>query len=316
MKNRILVIRGGAIGDFILTLPVFGALKSQFEHCAIDVLGYSHIAQLAHLTGHIENVHSIEARGLAGFFAKGGNLDPSLKELFSQYGLILSYLFDPEEIFKTNVGRASKAQFIVGPHRPDESMAIHATEVFLDPLKSLAIFDSEICPRIEPDLVPRISVPECFQKDQFTLAVHPGSGSELKNWDVENWVSLIKLLTAETDIQFLFIGGEADRDRFSMISDSVSSDRKAIAFGLSLNELAGHLNHADGFLGHDSGISHLAAALGLPGIVLWPSTNHNIWGPRSEKFRLIFNENGVNGISVVEVFDRILKYFIGKSMDT
>ena len=46
-KNRILVIRGGAIGDFILTLPVLSALRQQFPETQIEVIGYPHIVQLA-----------------------------------------------------------------------------------------------------------------------------------------------------------------------------------------------------------------------------------------------------------------------------
>ena len=44
---KILVIRGGAIGDFILTLPVLSALQAQFPQAELEVLGYPHIASLA-----------------------------------------------------------------------------------------------------------------------------------------------------------------------------------------------------------------------------------------------------------------------------
>ena len=47
LQNKILVIRGGAIGDFILTLPVLSALRAQFPDTRLELLGYPHIAQLA-----------------------------------------------------------------------------------------------------------------------------------------------------------------------------------------------------------------------------------------------------------------------------
>lgn len=313
MKNKILVIRGGAIGDFILTLPAISAIKQNFEHCEVDVLGYPHIAQLAQLTGAVSNIHSIEARGLAGFFAKNGQLDKNLKELFSQYGLIVSYLFDPEDIFKTNVKKATEAQFIHGLHRPNEDDNVHATEVFLDPLKMLAIFDAEVRPTLDHSLLPKTALDLSDHKDHFILAIHPGSGSETKNWPQAHWISLISHLVAETDIHFMLIGGEADRDRYSDIMNGIPEARRITAFSLPLNELASYMNQAHGFVGHDSGISHLAASLGLDGLVLWPSTNPDIWAPRSEKFRLIFNQNGIQGILVNEVFERILKYFIHQS---
>src|SRR5436190_19556236 len=133
-RGKILVIRGGAIGDFILTLPVLAALRKQFQDARLEVLGYPHIAQLALAGGLADDVKSIEARALAGFFARDGRLDESLAAYFAGFAIIVSYLYDPDGIFQENVACCSKAQFIAGPHRPDEKLALHATEVFLKPL--------------------------------------------------------------------------------------------------------------------------------------------------------------------------------------
>ena len=85
------------------------------------MLGYPHIARLAVTGGLADRVQPIEARGLAGFFARDGVLDPDLVDYFSEFDLVISYLYDPDEIFKTNVGRCLVKQFIIGPHRPDET---------------------------------------------------------------------------------------------------------------------------------------------------------------------------------------------------
>ena len=148
IKPRILVIRGGAIGDFILTLPAIAALRRQFPQAHLEVLGYPHIAQLAVAGGLADRVQPIEARGLAGFFARGGTLEPDLMDYFSEFDLVISYLYDPDEIFKTNVCRCLVGQFIVGPHRPDETEPLHATQVYLKPLERLAIFDADPVPRL------------------------------------------------------------------------------------------------------------------------------------------------------------------------
>jgi len=127
--GKILVIRGGAIGDFILTLPAIAALRNQFPGAHLEVLGYPHIVQLAVAGGLVDRVQSIEARALAGFFARGGALEPDLADYFSQFDLMVSYLYDPDGIFRTNVSRCSRAQFIAGPHRPDERVPLHAAKV-------------------------------------------------------------------------------------------------------------------------------------------------------------------------------------------
>ena len=79
-RGKILVIRGGAIGDFILTLPVFSALRAQFPGTHLGVLGYPHISQIALVGGLVDEVRSIEARALAGFFARNAPLDQDLSK--------------------------------------------------------------------------------------------------------------------------------------------------------------------------------------------------------------------------------------------
>src|SRR5262245_23397989 len=98
-RGKILVIRGGAIGDFILTLPVFAALRRQFPKTHLEVLGYPHIAQLALVGGAVDQVRSIDSRPLASFFARDGALDPSMADYFAGFAIILSYLYDPDGVF-------------------------------------------------------------------------------------------------------------------------------------------------------------------------------------------------------------------------
>src|SRR6266478_5149851 len=147
-SGNILVIRGGAIGDFILTLPAIAALRQQFPRARLEVMGYPHIVQLAQAGGLADRVQAIEARGLAGFFARHGELEEDLVDYFSDFDIIVSYLYDPDEIFQSNVRRCTTAQFIAGPHRPDEDAGIHATKVYLKPLEQLAIFDADPVPRL------------------------------------------------------------------------------------------------------------------------------------------------------------------------
>jgi ADP-heptose:LPS heptosyltransferase len=68
-----------------------------------------------------------------------------------------------------------------------------------------------------------------------------------------------------------------------------------------LAELAGRLAACRAFVGHDSGISHLAAAVGLPGLVLWGDTAEEIWRPPSEKVIVLRHPAGLARLSVAEV---------------
>jgi heptosyltransferase-2 len=303
-RGKILVIRGGAIGDFILTLPVFSALRENFPEARLEVLGYPHIANLALAGRLVDQVRSIEARPLAQFFAREGTLSDELREYFSSFAIIISYLYDPDKTFQTNVALCSKAQFIAGPHRPKESENLHATKVFLQPLERLAIFGAPSIPQLNLTVV--------HSKSAASLALHPGSGSERKNWPETKWSELLARLITETNLNFLLVGGEAEGTRLNRLSENLPRDRFQIAKNLPLVDLAARLKSCAAFVGHDSGISHLAAALGLPGLLLWGDTNEEIWRPESPRVKIIRDSQSLTLLSVAQVADEIQRAALKK----
>jgi heptosyltransferase-2 len=291
-KPKILVIRGGAIGDFILTLPAITALRRQFPQAHLEVLGYPHIVQLALAGGLVDRAQPIEARGLAGFFARGGELAAELVDYFSEFDIVISYLYDPDEIFQTNVGRCLHGQFIAAPHRPDESEKLHAAKVYLKPLERLAIFDA--------DPVPRLTINSQLSTIN-QLALHPGSGGENKNWPEAKWAEFLTQLITSSNLNLLLVGGEAEGERLERLATALPPARTRVARSLPLAELAQQLESCIGFVGHDSGISHLAAALGLPGLILWADTIEEIWRPQGERLVIVREVAGVRSISVERV---------------
>jgi len=312
-RGKILVIRGGAIGDFILTLPAIAALRSQFPQAHLEILGYPHIAQLALAGGLVDRVQAIEARGLAGFFAREGELSEDLRDYFSEFDLIISYLYDPDGIFQTNVQRCATGQFIVGSHRPDETAQTHATQVFLKPLERLAIFDADVVPRINLAGTRSTAAQTLRTKHEnggagervSTLALHPGSGSERKNWPEANWAELLARLAESTDLRLLLVGGEAEGERLQHLAAALRPSRRQVLQSRPLPELAARLQTCLGFVGHDSGISHLAAALGLPTLVLWADTVEEVWRPQGDRVVIVKEITGLQSLSVERVFGEL-----------
>jgi heptosyltransferase-2 len=298
-KARILVIRGGAIGDFILTLPALTALRRQFPGTQIEVLGYPKTVALALQAGLADRVQHIEARPLAGFFARHGELSSDWRNYFSDFNIIISYLYDPDEIFRLNVARCSSAQFIQGPHRPVEAEKIHATKVFLKPLERLAIYDAEF--------VPELRIPAAAARNSTTVAFHPGSGSESKNWPESKWKKLLGDLAIRTNLEFLLIGGEAEGSRLERLASGLDAARLRIAQNLPLADLAVQLQACAGFVGHDSGITHLAAALGLPCLALWAHTEQSVWQPLGRHVTILQESAGLHALAVPRVLDELLR---------
>jgi heptosyltransferase III len=314
-KGRILVIRGGAIGDFILTLPAIAALRKQYPHAHLEVLGYPHIAQLALAGGLVDRVQPIEARALAGFFARSGELSDDLRDYFSEFDVIISYLYDPDEIFKMNVARCAHGQFLTGPHRPNEKERIHAARVYLQPLERLAIFDADPVPRISLVGTPFTASQASREEERIrdvvervpTIALHPGSGSERMNWPEAKWAELLRHMVDSTQLHLLLVGGEAEGERLWRLAAALPPARAEVGQSLPLTELAGQLRSCTVFVGHDSGITHLAAALGLPTLVLWADTAEEIWRPQGEGVMIVKESSGLHMLSVQRVADELWK---------
>ena len=279
--KRILVIRGGAIGDFILTLPALKALRDAYPEARIEILGYKHIAALAENRFYAQGVCSIEYGPLSSFFAKDSRLPDELVSYFAGFDLILSYLYDPDRIFENNLRRCGAREIVPGPAKIESDS--HATQQLARPLNDLGISVRDFAPKIFPAEEDRQFAREFLKNcTRPLIALHPGSGSEKKNWPLKNWIEFANSLPGS----FVVVSGEADEDQVSALEKEWEDRHLLFAKNLPLPHLAAVLEGAV-FVGHDSGISHLAAASGANCILLFGPTNPDVWAPLNENVRVL-----------------------------
>jgi heptosyltransferase-3 len=285
--KRILVIRGGAIGDFILTLPALKVLRDAYPREHIEILGYKHIAVLAENRFYAQAVRSIEYGPLSSFFAKNSELPPELADYFASFDLIISYLYDPDEIFENNLRQCGVKRLIRGPATIDERE--HASRQLARPLEELGVPIDDFAARIFPLETDRIALEKLLARSSKPVVVlHPGSGSEKKNWPLENWIDIGNYLLSSDNFRgsLVIVSGEADEDRAKELRATLKNERVQFARNIPLPVLAALFEDAI-FLGHDSGISQLAAAADANCILLFGPTNPKIWAPRNQKVQVI-----------------------------
>ncbi len=290
--KRILVIRGGAIGDFILTLPALKALRDAHPHAHIEILGYKNIAVLAENRFYAQAVRSIEYGPLASFFAKNSELPAELANYFASFDLIISYLYDPDGIFEMNLRRCGVENLIHGPAKVDNHEP--AARQFARPLEELGAFVSDFAAKVYPSVedrhVARKFLRSCARP---IVALHPGSGSERKNWPLQNWIDIGNDLLASETFRgsIVVVSGEADENQITRLESIWANRRVRFAKSLPLPHLAAVLEQTI-FVGHDSGISHLAAAAGANCILLFGPTDPAVWAPKNENVQVIRAPNG------------------------
>jgi heptosyltransferase-3 len=288
-----------------MTLPAIGALRDRWPEAHIEILGYPHVIELAHGRYYADATRSIDAKPMAGFFVPNGILEPALMDYFGGFNLVISYLFDPDSIFANNVRRCGVKQLVEASPRPRE---LHAAEHYCKPLESLAIYVDAPRPRLylsEADRAAASGFLKMAGREPI-VAVHPGSGSEKKNWPIEKFAAVTRWVVDELAAQLLVVEGEADERAVQKMAELLENRRFTLARGLKLVELAAVLERCALFLGNDSGVTHLAAAVGTPTVALFGAASRAIWEPRAwrSEVRVVrFSEHDV--IEVHQAIERL-----------
>src|SRR4030095_10980759 len=300
--NRILVIRGGAIGDFILTLPALRALREGLPYAHLEILGYKHIAVLAQNPFYAQAIRSIEYRALASFFAQNSTLPPELTNYFASFYLVISYLYDPDGIFEKNLRRCGVENLIQGPAKVDDRE--HIARQLARPLEELGLRVSDFAPRIYHSTESRKFAEDFLRgMPRPILAIHPGRGSEKKNWPIKNWIEFGNNMVGSDDFcgSLLIVSGEADEIQCARLESEWKDREVRFARNLPLPRLAAVLEDLI-FVGHDSGISHLAAAAGAKCILLFGPTDPDVWAPTNENVEVIRAVSGkLSDLGIIEV---------------
>ncbi len=288
-RPRFLILRGGAIGDFILTLPVLQALRAQWPESYIEVVGYPHIAILAQAGGWADRIESLDRAHFARFYSLRPALGEELIGYVRSFDLVVSFLHDPDGIVRRNLLTTGVRQVLY--HSP-VNPTIHACDHLVKPLETLAIYAAGAAPRLtlpDADVATGRARLAALGVAGHPLALHPGSGSAAKNWPARNFLELART-AAEQGWSPFFLVGEADDAVASTLRSLGSS--APIVEGLELIETAGVLAASDAFVGNDSGITHLAAALGRRTVALFGPTDPAIWGPRGPHVRILRGAGG------------------------
>ena len=124
------------------------------------------------------------------------------------------------------------------------------------------------------ELLSRIGI----ASDRNTVVIHPGSGGLHKCWNVDNFLAIAAELIAN-NCEAIFLLGPAELERFDPAKIAKITDTAKCLTDLSLTEVLQLISCAGAFLGNDSGITHLAAALGVRTAAVFGPTDPKLYRP-------------------------------------
>jgi len=290
---RILIIHQGAIGDFILSLPAIGSFRYTFPGASIEIWGYPDILQLVEKRFYADTVASINRKEMAQFYNENAVLDTKLVECFRQFGLIIIFGGKGQKTFLHNLKSIKVKEVHCITTFPQHGEKSHIIDYQISQLSPLGFRVHDKIPTLFTNENDLKQAAEFFTQRQLSnrslmVAIHIGSGSRKKAWPLERFVQLSEKLIKDAPVKIVMPIGPADEEIAHEYFNLVASDAIIPLVNLPINKLAAILQKCDLYIGNDSGITHLAAALGIPVVALFGPTDPHIWGPSGNSISIVY----------------------------
>ncbi|HEX9036164.1 MAG TPA: glycosyltransferase family 9 protein [Ktedonobacterales bacterium] len=294
MTRRITVLRPGALGDTLLALPALALLRAWAPDARLTFIARADVLPLALASGLADEVWPWVLPDWSAIFdpaTTAANLTPRARAALVAAHAVIAWASDPDSALSATLRRLGAARVIVAPGRPPEdgSTPVEHAAIWL----ARALAPLGVTPSGDRDALwralPPLRWPEASDRtaDQRwrtlglpgdgVIALHPGSGGAAKRWAPAR-LSATAALALQAGYTPLLLAGAADEAVAAAVL-AASGAALPVARGLDVAALAALLARCAGYLGNDSGVSHLAGLLGVPTVAVFGPTDPARWAP-------------------------------------
>jgi heptosyltransferase-3 len=263
VTDRILIIRAGALGDVVLTLPAIHGLRQRYLGAHLTVAGYPALWSLAGPL--VDDIIAIDSARFATLFTSSPA--PDLQTWLTTFDLIIAWTTrDPSPALAV----IHTAMLHASPYPPP---GIHAADWLCQTItlpSDRPTFDRALenwthRTNLMPHPTPNRTI------------IHPGAGAPWKCWPPAHFAALAVALE-DRGHHIELIAGPADDEAIAATLHHANRPFPLIREPTPL-QLAHHLSTASLYIGSDSGVTHLAAAAGVPTLALFGPTDPTSWAP-------------------------------------
>ena len=287
--ESILVVKLDHIGDFILAINSFAALRRAFPSAKLTLLCGPWNASLARSTGIFERVATLD------FFASTADAEqPNFSRQMmgeiaeTPFDLAIDLRVDPEtRVVLDHLSAKYKCGYVSGAcefvltiatPRPNflysTSLANNQRMIMLSLAHSVVDFfqhNPELSgAALREKLAGTVKFDLSFRDGRPLVAMHPFSGRLIKNWPIENFMRLASWLTGEMGVAVVLLGTKGDADGLPSLAEMAkSANANSLVGETSLQEAIAIISQADLYVGNDSGLTHVAARLDIPSLAIF-----------------------------------------------
>ncbi|MFQ5991535.1 MAG: glycosyltransferase family 9 protein [Nitrospiraceae bacterium] len=288
--RTILVVHPGSLGDVLLSRPALRALRTTFQKHELGLIVSGGIGGLLEAAGEVTAAFAMETNALTGLMARSASFSQPVCRWVERCDVAVCWMNDAGGRLESALAERGVARVVMqSPHSVGEP-SHHQAERFLETLQL-------IVPRGDvPD--PSLQLPQGLMDEgrarltrigasesQVVVALHPGSGSFHKCANPALFRRTIEWLDTRGAVPVL-ISGPADDVMVAAVSSGCLKP-PMILRDLSIAEVAGVLSQVQLFIGHDSGLTQLAAATSIPTIAVFGPTSTQRWAPRGHHVKIL-----------------------------
>jgi heptosyltransferase-2 len=298
---RILVHEVNWLGDLVMSLPALNALRRAFPTARLSVLVDRRLAAFFDGTGWIDEVIWLHRASSASALAHLPRLIADLR----------ARRFDLAVVFPNSFVSALRVALAGIPMRagfvregrgwmltrravPDSQLIKrHQMHYWLAMLKATLGIDGDfgqLAPEVETRHLARMRewLAAHRSPQPRLVAIAPTAAyGPAKEWPQSHYVALVSSLS-ERGAQSVLVGSAGDRPKCEAIAAACNSSMLIAAGQTDVGELMALLSLCDGFVGNDSGVAHLASALGIPTVAIFGSTSPLRTGPLGPRTEIIY----------------------------
>jgi len=286
--HRVLVVRLRSIGDTVLSTPSLIAFKRFLPEDQIDILLEDWVAPLLNGFDAVDNVISIPKSAASRARTAWQIWRTDYDVVFNLHGGTTGTFFTFASGAKHRVGFTEYQYNFLYNHLLSSSSDFWKQEITHSAEQQLALLGFVGVP-VEDRPKSKLCVTEEMSADMDLLLhaygvdeerialIHPAAAFKTKQWAPRNFALLIEHLKSRGLFSILVVAPD-EKDIVEEIADSTKTFFHGFR-DLTLPEITALASHAELFVGNDSGIAHIAAAVGTPSIVIFGSSNRDHWRP-------------------------------------
>ena len=256
-RPRLLLVRRGALGDTLLLLPLLRWLRTEHPDHELWLAGVAETVDLVAAHGLVQRASSVESLRLWRVDGAAAAQAALARELATFAAVIAD---------------------VPLPHSSFVPLALPRADAGRPAARQILTAVTTVLHRPAPDPPPPATLLDAVAADpDGDVVLHPGAGSRAKCWPAARYAELAHALRAQGR-RVLVVVGEAELERGDDLAAVVAA-ADAVLPAPPLEALAARLARARAFVGNDSGVTHLAAALRVPTVAVFGPTDPRVWAP-------------------------------------